>query len=160
MCNTFLFIILNISFISCLVLQLYYTISIARTDLTELPSGERDVLTLIIARLLSATAQVHRFEAVTAILDCQARSFTAKGKTVLQAGWKEVERLYRMGLKQFKPEDDKNTDVSLPMLQEGQIFETVSASVREGKTSPPKHYTDVIFCERKEWIGIEERSSA
>lgn len=84
----------------------------------------------------------HRFEAVTAILDCQARSFTAKGKTVLQAGWKEVERLYRMGLKQFKPEDDKNTDVSLPMLQEGQIFETVSASVREGKTSPPKHYTE------------------
>ena len=23
-----------------------------------------------------------------------------------------------------------------------------------------KQYTDVIFCERKEWIGIEERSSA
>ena len=30
----------------------------------------------------------------------------------------------------------------LPVLQEGQIFETVSASVREGKTSPPKHYTE------------------
>ena len=27
-------------------------------------------------------------------------------------------------------------------------------------TSPPKMFTDVIFCERKEWIGIEERSSA
>ena len=26
--------------------------------------------------------------------------------------------------------------------------------------SPSKLYTDVIFCERKEWIGIEERSSA
>lgn len=23
-----------------------------------------------------------------------------------------------------------------------------------------KHFPDVIFCERKEWIGIEERSSA
>lgn len=23
-----------------------------------------------------------------------------------------------------------------------------------------KQYSDVIFCERKEWIGIEERSSA
>ena len=136
------------------------TVEIARTDLSELPSGERDVLTLIAARLLSATAQAHRFEAVTAVLDCQGNSFTAKGKIVLQAGWKEVERLYRMGLKQSKLEDDENTDASLPVLQEGQIFETVSASVREGKTSPPKHYTDVIFCERKEWIGIEERSSA
>ena len=132
------------------------TAEIARTDLTELPSGERDVLTLIIARLLSATAQVHRFEAVTAILDCQARSFTAKGKTVLQAGWKEVERLYRMGLKQFKPEDDKNTDVSLPMLQEGQIFETVSASVREGKTSPPKHYTEDSLLAAMETAGAED----
>ena len=118
------------------------TVEIARMDLSELPSGERDVLKLIAARLLSATAQAHRFEAVTAVLDCQGHSFTAKGKTVLQAGWKEVEHLCCMGLKESKPEDDENTDASLPVLQEGQLFETVSANVREGKTSPPKHYTE------------------
>lgn len=56
------------------------TVEVARTDLSELPSGERDVLTLIAARLLSATAQAHRFEAVTAVLDCRGNSFTAKGK--------------------------------------------------------------------------------
>lgn len=129
------------------------TVEIARTDLSELPSGERDVLTLIAARLLSATAQAHRFEAVTAVLDCQGNSFTAKGKTVLQAGWKEVERLYRIELKEFKPENDENTDVSLPVLQEGQIFETVSTSVREGKTSPPKHYTEDSLLAAMETAG-------
>ena len=129
------------------------TVEIARTDLSELPSGERDVLTLIAARLLSATAQAHRFEAVTAVLDCQGNSFSAKGKTVLQAGWKEVERLYRMGLKEPRPEDDGNTDASLPMLQEGQVFETVSASVREGKTSPPKHYTEDSLLAAMETAG-------
>ena len=129
------------------------TVEIARTDLSELPSGERDVLTLIAARLLSATAQAHRFEAVTAVLDCQGNSFTAKGKTVLQAGWKEVERLYRMGVKESRPEDDGNTDIPLPMLQEGQIFETVSASVREGKTSPPKHYTEDSLLAAMETAG-------
>lgn len=132
------------------------TVEIARTDLSELPSGERDVLTLIAARLLSATAQAHRFEAVTAVLDCQGNSFTAKGKNVLQAGWKEVERLYRMGLKESKPEDNENTDVSLPMLQEGQLFETVSASVREGKTSPPKHYTEDSLLAAMETAGAED----
>lgn len=132
------------------------TVEIARTDLSELPSGERDVLTLIAARLLSATAQAHRFEAVTAVLDCQGNSFTAKGKTVLQAGWKEVERLYRMGLKESKPEDGENTDASLPMLQEGQIFEMVSASVREGKTSPPKHYTEDSLLAAMETAGAED----
>ena len=129
------------------------TVEIARTDLSELPSGERDVLTLIAARLLSATAQAHRFEAVTAVLDCRGNSFTAKGKTVLQAGWKEVEHLYRMGFKEFKPEDDGDTDASLPVLQEGQIFETVSASVREGKTSPPKHYTEDSLLAAMETAG-------
>ena len=129
------------------------TVEIARMDLSELPSGERDVLTLIAARLLSATAQAHRFEAVTAVLDCRGHSFTAKGKTILQAGWKEVERLYRMGLKESKPEDDENTDIPLPMLQEGQIFETASASVREGKTSPPKHYTEDSLLAAMETAG-------
>ena len=129
------------------------TVEIARMDLSELPSGERDVLTLIAARLLSATAQAHRFEAVTVVLDCRGHSFTAKGKTILQAGWKEVERLYRMGLKESKPEDDENTDIPLPMLQEGQIFETASASVREGKTSPPKHYTEDSLLAAMETAG-------
>ena len=65
-----------------------------------------------------------------------------------------------MSIRQSETEHRENEDAALPVLQEGQTFEAVSASLREGKTSPPKHYTDVIFCERKEWIGIEERSSA
>ena len=48
---------------------------------------------------------------------------------------------------------------TLPELAEGQSFR-VTSTVSEHFTSPPKAYTDVIFCERKEWIGIEERSSA
>lgn len=132
------------------------TVEIAWTDLSELPSGERDVLTLIAARLLSATAQAHRFEAVTAVLDCQGHLFTAKGKTVLQAGWKEVERLHRMGLKESGPEEGSDTDAVLPMLQEGQIFETVSAGVREGKTSPPKHYTEDSLLAAMETAGAED----
>ncbi|RGC77026.1 DNA topoisomerase [Lachnospiraceae bacterium AM25-17] len=136
------------------------TVEIARTDLSELPSGERDVLTLLAVRLLCATTQANRFEAVTAMLDCQGYTFTAKGKTILQSGWKEVERIHRMSIRQSETEHRENEDAALPVLKEGQTFETVSASLREGKTSPPKHYTDVIFCERKEWIGIEERSSA
>ncbi|WP_330645951.1 hypothetical protein, partial [Coprococcus eutactus] len=53
-----------------------------RTDLSELASGERDVLPLLAVSLLCATTQVHRFEAVSAILDCQGYTFTAKGKTI------------------------------------------------------------------------------
>ena len=132
------------------------TVEIARTDLSELPSGERDVLTLLAVRLLCATTQVHRFEAVTAILDCQGYTFTAKGKTILQSGWKEVERIHRMSIRQSETERRENEDAALPVLKEGQTFETVSASLREGKTSPPKHYTEDTLLSAMETAGAED----
>ena len=132
------------------------TVEIARTDLSELPSGERDVLTLLAVRLLCATTQVHRFEAVTAILDCQGYTFTAKGKTILQSGWKEVERIHRMSIRQSETEHRENEDAALPVLKEGQTFETVSASLREGKTSPPKHYTEDTLLSAMENAGAED----
>ena len=132
------------------------TVEIARTDLSELPSGERDVLTLIAVRLLCATTQANRFEAVTAMLDCQRYTFTAKGKTILQSGWKEVERIHRMSIRQSETERRENEDAALPVLKEGQTFETVSASLREGKTSPPKHYTEDTLLSAMENAGAED----
>ena len=132
------------------------TVEIARTDLSELPSGERDVLTLLAVRLLCATTQANRFEAVTAILDCQGYTFTAKGKTILQSGWKEVERIHRMSIRQSETEHRENEDAALPVLKEGQTFETVSASLREGKTSPPKHYTEDTLLSAMETAGAED----
>lgn len=132
------------------------TVEIARTDLSELPSGERDVLTLLAVRLLCATTQANRFEAVTAILDCHGYTFTAKGKTILQSGWKEVERIYRMSIRQSETERRENEDAALPVLKEGQTFETVSASLREGKTSPPKHYTEDTLLSAMETAGAED----
>lgn len=132
------------------------TVEIARTDLTELPSGERDVLTLLAVRLLCATTQAHRFETVTAMLDCQGHTFTAKGKTILQSGWKEVERIHRISIRQSETEHRENEDAALPVLKEGQTFETVSASLREGKTSPPKHYTEDTLLSAMENAGAED----
>ena len=132
------------------------TVEIARTDLSELPSGERDVLTLLAVRLLCATTQANRFEAVTAMLDCQGHTFTAKGKTILQSGWKEVERIHRMSIRQSETEHKENEDAALPVLKEGQTFETVSASLREGKTSPPKHYTEDTLLSAMETAGAED----
>ena len=56
--------------------------------------------------------------------------------------------------------EKEGAEKALPELTEGQTLSVVAAIVKEGKSSPPLHFTDVIFCERKEWIGIEERSSA
>ncbi|MFR4439909.1 MAG: DNA topoisomerase [Hungatella sp.] len=64
------------------------TVEIARTDLASLPSGERDVLTLLAARFLCATAQAHKFEAVTASLVVQAIIFLQKERRCCRMGGK------------------------------------------------------------------------
>ena len=90
-------------------------------------------------KLLSATAQPYRYEAVTASFSCGGVTFTAKGKTVKCEGFKELERRFRATLK-AKPEDGNATKESpLPELTEGQEI-TAKASVTEHDTTPPKAY--------------------
>ena len=75
------------------------TMELAKADLAALPESERNIPTLAGARLLMATAALHTFEAVTAVFECAGQSFTARGKTILCEGWKEIDRKYRAALK-------------------------------------------------------------
>ena len=86
------------------------TMELAKTDLAALPESERNILTLVGARLLFAAAEPHIFDAVTAVFSCADTEFTAKGKTVLCDGWKELERRYRATLK-GKPDAEGDEEV-------------------------------------------------
>ena len=81
------------------------TMELEKTELSALPETERNILSLVGARLLFAAAAPHTYEAVKAIFRCADTEFTATGKTVLCGGWKELERRYRATLKQ-KPDDE------------------------------------------------------
>lgn len=131
------------------------TMEIARQELSELPSGEKNVLLLIAMRLLCATGKAYRYEAVRAEIGCAGHTFTAKGKSVLREGWKETERLFRSSLRQ-KTEEKEKEDIVLPELLKGQLFEPVEAKIREGKTSPPKHYTEDSLLAAMETAGAAD----
>ena len=91
------------------------------------------------------------YEAVTAAFDCGGHTFTAKGKQVLSQGWRAIQEVFRSSLKE-KPEDEDSEDV-LPALTEGQAFETVSVSITEHFTSPPKPYTEDTLLSAMENAG-------
>lgn len=135
------------------------TAEFAKAGFNGLAESEKKLLSLICCKLFCAVAPPHVYEAVTAVFECSGKQFTAKGKNVLHGGWKDIDACFRTMLK-GKSDVDTEGEASLPELFEGQAFDNLAASVTEHYTTPPKPYTDVIFCERKEWIGIEERSSA
>ena len=135
------------------------TIEIAKTELSTVPEGEMKILSLTANRLLCATGEKQLYETVKAEFSCGGYSFHLSGKTVLQNGWKEFEAALKRTYRVEKTDEDKE-EKKLPELSEGMTFPVIQTKVTEHFTQPPKHFTDVIFCERKEWIGIEERSSA
>ena len=130
------------------------TVEIAKADLDALPAGETDVLNLIICRLLCAAAPVHAYETSAAILECGGNKFAAKGKTIVTDGWKAIETAFKASLKS-KPETEED-DAVLPDISEGQVFSSVKASVKEGKTSPPRRYTEDTLLSAMETAGAED----
>ena len=133
------------------------TMELAKADLTALPESERNILTLAGARLLMATAEPYSFEAVTAVFSCADHEFTAKGKAVIAAGWKDMERLYRVTLKKKPDSDDENELVlDVPDFSEGQTFENPAAKVTEHATTPPKPHNEASLLSAMERAGNED----
>ena len=113
------------------------TKSMAKADLAALPAGERNVLRLIAARLLCAVGEPHRYAETTLTTLCAGEEFSAKGKVVLSEGWKAIERkmLGELLGKQKEP-------AVLPDVQERSQCSVSGAELKEGQTSPPKHFTE------------------
>ncbi len=131
------------------------TAAFAGNGFNGLPESEKKLMSLVCCKLLCAVAAPQEYETVTAVFDCGGKSFTAKGKTILTAGWKDIDARFRAALK-AKPDEDGAEDAALPELAEGQIFETVTASVSEHYTTPPKPYTEDSLLSAMENAGKED----
>ena len=129
------------------------TMELAKTDLSTLPESERNILTLVGARLIFAAAAPHTFEAVTAVFSCAGTEFTARGKTVLAGGWKDLERRYRATLKGKPDPEDMEEENTLPELSEGQTFTSLTAKVTEHFTTPPKPHNEATLLSAMERAG-------
>ena len=125
-------------------------------DLSTLPVGEKAVLELVAARLLCAVAEPHLYEETAATLVCAGQEFAAKGKTIQRPGWRRLDAAYHAGLKNAPEPEERPEEKTLPELSEGQSLSVSNASVKEGKTSPPKHFTEDTLLSAMENAGKED----
>lgn len=124
-------------------------------DLSALPAGEKAVLELVALRLLCAVAQPHIYSETVVIAACAGGKFTAKGKTVKHPGWKALEDAYRAKTKDAEPKKE-GAEKALPELTEGQTLSVSAAIVKEGKSSPPQHFTEDTLLSAMETAGKED----
>ena len=118
----------------------------------SLPAGEASILRLIAARLLSAVGEPYRYAETTVQFECAGQTFTAKGRTVLDEGWKAVERAV-FGDTAEKVEE--NLDV-LTEAQDKKTLPIMDAQLKEGRTTPPKHFTEDTLLAAMETAGKED----
>ena len=126
------------------------TRNLQNADLSGLPVGEKAVLELVAQRLLCAVAEPHTYSETAVTVECAGAEFTTKGKTVKHPGWRALDTAYRSALKNAEPEAE---DKALPELTEGQTLPLSGAAVKEGKTSPPKHFTEDTLLSAMETAG-------
>ena len=123
----------------------------AETDLAALPAGERAVLELIARRLVCAVGIPCESDETAVELSCAGAVFKVKGSIVTEPGWKAFISDIESG------NEDKEEDASpIPDIQKGMELTVREAVCKEGKTVPPKHYTEATLLQAMENAGAEE----
>ena len=126
------------------------TASVDKANLEELPSGEREVLKLIATRLLEAVSAPCRYMETVIDADCNGHQFKAKGKQVIDEGWKAI-----APSKKSDKDEDNDQEISAG-INAGEKLKINSKECKEGKTSAPKSFTEDTLLSAMEKAGADE----
>ncbi len=107
------------------------TLSLAKMTLENLPYGEREILTLVLYRTLQAVSEVYRYEETVVTVEFGGEILSTSGQTVVNQGYKV-----------FDKSASTTGDKILPKTLEGNKLQVTNSSVKEGKTTPPRQYTE------------------
>ncbi len=122
-----------------------------KANLSELPTGEREILKLISGRLLEAISSPCAYAEAVLEAECAGETFSAKGRTILNPGWKSVTG------ETDKSMDDKEERLALTGNEKpGAELQIANGSIKAGKTTPPKSYTEDTLLSAMEKAGSDE----
>ena len=122
----------------------------ASYDISSLPSGEQAILTMLAVRLICAVGTPCLYAETVVEAECAGQKFRTKGKTATDIGWRRYAG---------KPseEAEKNAGAGeLPELSEGMTLELAGVDLKEGKTSPPKRFTEDLLLSAMESASSDE----
>lgn len=102
---------------------------------------ERKIYDLVVKRFLAVLFPAHEYEQLTVQAQIGNEKFVARGKTVLNAGWKEV---YANRFDDEESTDDVKEQL-LPRLEKGQVLKTRLIAQTSGQTKPPARFTEATL---------------
>ena len=119
-------------------------------DISSLPSGEQAILTMLAVRLICAVGTPCRYAETIVEAEWADQKFRTKGKTVTEMGWRQYAEKTSEDAEKHAEEGD------FPELSEGMILELAGVDLKEGKTSPPKRFTEDLLLSAMESASSDE----
>lgn len=127
------------------------TVQMAKQNLSELPSGEQKILELIATRFAEGVSVPCKYAETVIEAECADEIFKAKGKQILDAGWKFISKI-----KDDKSEDEEADGNISANVSAGDLVDIKDCSIKEGKTSSPKSFTEDTLLSAMEKAGADE----
>ena len=129
------------------------TLEIEKADLSAIPTGELNILKLVLCRIISASAESYVYENTMAVFECGGYTFTAKGKEIVSEGFRTIEKL-------IYPKTDNAEAAQLVKFYKGQLFAGAAPELKEKYTQPPKPYTEDTLLSAMETAGAKETTDS
>lgn len=123
----------------------------------SLSGDERNIMLLICGRLLAAVMEPGMRTHTKVAVDIAGTEFTASGSIVKDASWIGVDEALRAVLRGGEKEEKGGSDSENERIpadfEQGDTLAIAGSSVKEGKTSAPKYYTDATLLSAMENAG-------
>ena len=109
--------------------------------LYNLSGPERNIYDLVVRRFLAVLMPPFEYEEVKLTLNIGGETFTARGKHVLNQGWRAAyDRSFTM-----EEEAEDEEEQRLPALRQGDKLPVSAITLRPGKTKPAARYTEATL---------------
>ncbi|QMV42409.1 DNA topoisomerase III [Cohnella cholangitidis] len=121
--------------------------------LNLLSTEERRLYDLIVKRFISLFYGPARYDQVTVAVEIMGETLSAKGTTIKENGWRVVYN--DQALDDEESEDDPEESAAvLPELHEGESLSVKQCRIQNGRTQPPKRYTEAALLTQMEKHGL------
>ena len=124
--------------------------------IVDLPVDKKNLMILIGQQVIQAVGEDYLFEQTDVTVNCQKNEFTARGKTAVQMGFKDVEKAFCSHcVKTEKEDSDRQLEIPYGYQKGMQIF-NVKAETSIHYTSPPKSFNEDTLLAAMETAGNKE----
>jgi DNA topoisomerase-3 len=112
-------------------------------NLSAFSPEERNIYDLVVRRFLAVLSPLYEYDEVKLTAQIGKDRFYAKGKSVLNPGWKAA---YGQALIPEDGDDDSELrEQTLPQLRQADRLAVLSVSLETGKTKPPSRYNEATL---------------